>query len=72
MACIRELDRHAKGHSQEHLRSLVCPTCRQGWDISQVVHVTRTAGEQWQDLIDVATAWAKLDVAKDDGDYDTE
>jgi hypothetical protein len=72
MACIRELDRHAREQQEGTRRNLACPTCRQAWDFSQVVRVTRTAGEQWQDLIDIATDWAKLDVTRDDADYDME
>ena len=70
MACIRELDRHAKQQELESLRSLACPTCRKNWDFSEVLRVTRTASEQWQDLIEVATEWAKMDIERDEVDIE--
>ena len=70
MACIRELDRHSKEQDHETVGRLTCPTCRRTWHFSDVVRVRRTAGEQWQDLIDLATAWAKLDAQGDDVDME--
>lgn len=69
MTCIRELDRHAKEQEQRVNRNLACPTCRQNWDLSEVLYVTRTASEQWQELIEIATEWAQMDTRRDDVDW---
>ncbi|KIM25907.1 hypothetical protein M408DRAFT_17125 [Serendipita vermifera MAFF 305830] len=69
MTCIRELDRHAKEQEQRANRNLACPTCRQNWDLSEVLYVTRTASEQWQELIEIATEWAQMDTRRDDVDW---
>lgn len=63
MECIRQLDRHAK----EQLNArLACPSCRQPWRLDDVLDVTRTAGQQWAELTDVATEWANMEAQQDD------
>ncbi|PVF99987.1 hypothetical protein CPB86DRAFT_796143 [Serendipita vermifera] len=68
MDCIRELDKHARSDEKQ----LTCPTCREPCNMEDIFHVTKTAGEQWQQLTDVATEWANMDLQKDEVDTETE
>jgi hypothetical protein len=58
------MDRHAKSEEKQ----LTCPSCREPCNMDDVFHVAKTAGEQWQQLTDVATEWANMDLQKDEVD----
>jgi hypothetical protein len=38
-----------------------CPHCREQWKRGDVEVVTLTSKSQWDELVDVATAWSKMD-----------
>lgn len=63
-ACVRQLVKHARDSG----KNLVCPTCRKESELDELLDITRTAGEQWQELTDIATAWANLDMVRDEAD----
>lgn len=64
MQCIRQLEAHARDLS----KPLECPTCRKACEIDDIVNVSRTAGEQWKELTDVATEWAMMDGEPDEAE----
>ncbi|CAG7848571.1 SubName: Full=Uncharacterized protein {ECO:0000313/EMBL:CCA70683.1} [Serendipita indica DSM 11827] len=65
--CIRALDTNLRAQGGVN-KPLSCPSCRRECHLRDVMKVTKSARDQWEELITIATEWATLDTEMDEAE----